>query len=160
MSQDSISGSKKVDAVFIRQVKDIRIQELENDDPHLFIALVAESSHPAEPAFTFQFLFGDSLDHVQQLLGDEAFEFAEGLPLKNGAYECLFVGVAFAENQLANFLKQGAERVPQFFLQLFPTLEVSQLRKLTVPELQQFAHLVVNVGPVRHGGQFFLSQQL
>src|SRR2546426_3753569 len=51
-------------------------------------------------SFIFQFLFGKALDDIQQFLGDEAFEFAEGLLLKNGAYFGLFVGVAFAENQL------------------------------------------------------------
>ena len=83
-----------------------------------FIAAVAESGHQAEPVFTFQFFSGDSLDHVQQLLGDEAFEFAEGLLLKNRPH-WVFVGVAFAEDQRANFFKQRRWRVRQFSLQFF-----------------------------------------
>src|SRR2546428_2161987 len=148
------------DAVFYRQVKDSCIQELENEDPHLGITSVAEPSHPAEPVLIFQFLFSDSLDHVQKFLGDEALEFAEGLLLKDGAYLCFFVRVAFGENQLSDFFIQGAGWVPQFSLQLFPMLEVSELRKLTARELQQFADLLVKIGASRRGGQFFLSQQL
>ena len=45
----------------MRQAEDIRIQELKEGDPHLFIALAGESSHQAEPVFTVQFLFGDPL---------------------------------------------------------------------------------------------------
>ena len=45
MSQDSISGSRKENAVFDRYVEYIDIQELENHDPHLFIAAAAELSH-------------------------------------------------------------------------------------------------------------------
>ena len=43
-----------------------------------------------EPIFTFQFFSGDSLDHVQELLCDQTFEFAEGLLFKNRAYLFLF----------------------------------------------------------------------
>ena len=39
-----------------------------------------------------QFFFGDLLDHVQKFLCDEAFEFAEGLLLKNRTYLFFFVG--------------------------------------------------------------------
>src|SRR2546422_1755677 len=52
-------------------VEDIRIQEVEDDDSHLFIASAAESSHQVEPVFTLQFFFGDSLDHVQKLRSEE-----------------------------------------------------------------------------------------
>jgi len=50
-----------------------------------------------KPVFTFQFFFCDSLDDVRKLLCDEAFEFAEGLFLKNLAYLFFFVGRALAE---------------------------------------------------------------
>ncbi len=49
----------------------------------MFIALAGESSHQVEPVFIVQFLFGDLLADVQELLCDEAFQFAEGLLLKN-----------------------------------------------------------------------------
>src|SRR2546422_2736552 len=116
-------------------VEDIRIQEVEDDDSHLFIASAAESSHQVEPVFTLQFFFGDSLDHVQKLLGDEAFKFAEGLLLKNRPYLFFFVACALAENQLSNFFKQGRGWVLQISLQFFLALDVSQLRKLTAREL-------------------------
>src|SRR2546422_6789317 len=38
----------------------------------------------SEPVLTLQFFFDNSLDHVEKLLCDEAFEFAEGLLFKNG----------------------------------------------------------------------------
>ena len=39
------------DAILVRYVEDIRIQELENADAHLFITAIAESSEPAKPTF-------------------------------------------------------------------------------------------------------------
>ena len=60
-------------------------------------------------------------------MGDEAFEFAEGLLRKNRPEVWSFVGWAFAENQRAHVLKQGRGGLSQFFLQFFPTLEVRQL---------------------------------
>ena len=84
--------------------------------PHsyLCIASAAESSHQVKPVFALQFLFGDSLDHVRKLLCDEAFEFAEGLLLKNCTYSFFFVGCALAENPFANFLNRGAGGSPKF----------------------------------------------
>src|ERR1700687_1361149 len=115
-------------AVLNGHVEDIRLQELENADSHRFIATAAESSHGVEPGFTFQFVFGDSFDHVQELLCDEAFEFAEGLLLKNRTYLFSFGGCALAENQLSNFFKQGRGWVPQVPLQFFLALWFSQAR--------------------------------
>jgi len=71
-----------------------------------------------EPVFTVQFLFGDILDHVQSFCVNEAFEFAEGLLLKNRTY--LFLcRYALTENQFSNFSKQGVGRVSQVLLQFF-----------------------------------------
>ena len=109
----------------MRQAENIRIQELKEGDPHLFIALAGESSHQAEPVFTVQFLFGDLLDHIQKLLCDEAFEFAEGLLLKNDPYLFFFGGYALAKNQLSNFFKQGLGRVRQVSLRFFVALVLS-----------------------------------
>src|SRR5439155_22971671 len=148
------------DAVFPLHVEDIRIQKLEHDDPHLFIAAVSESRHDAEPGFTSQFFSGDVLDHVQQLLGDEAFEFTEGLLRKNRPYVWFFFARAFAENQRTHVLKQGRGRLPQFSLQCFLTLEVRQLGQFTVRELQKGFHFVINVGAIRRGRCFFPRQQL
>ena len=105
-------------------------------------------------------MFGDSLDHVQKLLCDQAFEFAEGLLLKNRPYLFFFVGCALAENELSNIFEQGPGRIGQLFLQFFLALEVSQLGKLTAREPQELPHLVVNICPVGRGGRLFSSQQL
>src|SRR5882762_7079297 len=45
----------------MRQAEDIRIQELKEGDPHLFIALAGESSHQVEPIFIVQFLLATFL---------------------------------------------------------------------------------------------------
>ena len=100
----------------MRQAEHIRIQELKEGNPHLFIGSAGESSHQVEPVFTVQFLFGDLLDHVQKLLCDETFEFTEGLFLKNDPYLFFFGGYALAENQLSNFFKQGLGWVRQVSL--------------------------------------------
>src|SRR6266545_3798510 len=76
----------------------------------------------AEPLFTFQFLSGDALDHVQKLLCDEAFEFAKGLLLKNRSYFLPFFGRALLQYQLSNLMKQRRRRVFEISLQLFPSL--------------------------------------
>jgi len=119
-------GFEKRDAVFDRDVEDIRLQELEHNDSHLLIASVGESRHEAEPVFIVQFLSRHSLDHVQQLLRDEAFEGPKGLPLEHRTGGLLLAGFAFAENQLAYFLKQGRGWVRQFSLQGVRAQEVRQ----------------------------------
>src|SRR3989475_11851254 len=75
--------TEKRDAVFDREVEDIRLQELEHDDSRLLVTSVGESRHETEPVFIVQFLFRHSLDDVQQLLSDEAFQGAEGLLLEH-----------------------------------------------------------------------------
>src|SRR2546427_8006512 len=57
-------------------------------------------------------------------------------------------------------LEQGGERVCQSSLQLLLVLKVSELRKVTAPELQEPFHLVVNIRPIRCGGGFLPGQQL
>src|SRR2546422_8019843 len=52
--------------------EDVRIEELEHDDAHLLVAAAAELRHRPEPRFVLQLLLGQSLDHIQQLLGDQA----------------------------------------------------------------------------------------
>src|SRR5579872_1282834 len=92
-------------AVFDRHMEDIRIQKLKNHDPRLFIASIAEPGYQAEPVFTFQFFFGDSLGHIQKLLRYEAFDFTEGLVLEDRAHLFAFAGRALEENQFANLAK-------------------------------------------------------
>ena len=93
-------------AVLRGHVEDVRVQELEDADAHGFVAFAAKSPERVEPGFTLQFISGDSFDDVQQLLCDEALQFAEGLLLKNHPYLFFFVGCTLAENQLSNFFKQ------------------------------------------------------
>ena len=126
----------------------------------MFIASAGESSHQVEPVFTVQFFFGDFLGYVQKLLCDEAFEFAEGLLLKNRTHLVFFVGYALPENQFPNFPKQGRGRARQVYLQFFPTLELSQLRKSIARKLQKLRHFLIDICSVRSRGQFLASQQL
>src|SRR3989454_11251295 len=94
-------------------MEDVCVEKLEDHDSHLLIASPTDSSHGAEPLFVFQFLSGDSLDHVQELLCDEALEFAKGLLFKNRSYLLLFFRCALAQNQLSNFLEQRCRRGPE-----------------------------------------------
>src|SRR5205085_2093714 len=80
-------------------------EELEHDDAHLFIAAATEPSHHAEPVVIFEFVLRHALDHVQQRLGDEAFELAEGLPFRGCADVFLLLGMTLAQDQLADFVK-------------------------------------------------------
>jgi hypothetical protein len=92
-----------------------------------------------EPVSTLQFFPGDSLDDVQQFLGDQAFDFAEGLPLKNGAEIVSFAGGTFAEDQRSNLFKQRRWRIQYLFLEFFAALELGQFRKLTAREPQELS---------------------
>src|ERR1700736_562718 len=141
-------------------MEDVGVQKLEDYDPHLLIASATESSHRVEPLFTIQLFSGDSLDHVQKLLRDEAFEFTKGLLLKDRSYLLLFLRRALAEHQLSHFFKQRRWRVLEISLQLFPALELSQLRELTARQFEKLAHLLVDVCSIGRGGQFLPSQQL
>ena len=47
---------QKGHTVFERHVEDIRVQELENRNPHFFEAAIAESGHQVKPVLAFQFL--------------------------------------------------------------------------------------------------------
>src|SRR5207245_6323633 len=67
------------DAVLSAHVEDVRIEELEHDDPHLLVAAATEPSHHPEPVVILELVFRHALDHIQQRLGDEAFELAERL---------------------------------------------------------------------------------
>src|SRR5260370_19815642 len=118
-------------------MEDVGVQKLEDYDPHLLIASATESSHRVEPLFTIQFFSGDSLDHVQKFLCDEAFEFTKGLFLKDRSYLLLFFRRALAEYQLSNLMKQRRRRVLEISLQSFPSLELSQLRELTARQLEK-----------------------
>src|SRR5260370_12971759 len=113
------------DAVSDRYAENIRVQEFQNRDPHLFIASLAESSHQAEPFFTIQFFFGHTFGHIEQLLCDQAFQFSKGLLLKNFSYLLPLAGIALAENQLAEVFEQRAGRAANFLLQFFPSLQTT-----------------------------------
>src|SRR5712692_6167222 len=100
------------DTVLAGHMEDVRIEELEHEHAHRFITPAAEFRHRPEPRFVFQFLLGQSLDHIQQLLGDQALEFTEGLLLEHRAHVSFGGWVAFAEDQLADFPSSGAGSSP------------------------------------------------
>ena len=95
------------DGVFDRDVEDVRLQELEHDDPRLLVASAGESSHESKPRLIVQFLLCHALDDVQQLLGDEAFEAPKG-SFSNIARIVALCWVRISENQLAHFSEQCA----------------------------------------------------
>src|SRR5207249_8348047 len=139
-------------------MEDVCVEKLEDHDSHLLIASPTYSSHRAEPLFVFQFLSGDSLEHVQELLCDEALELAKGLLFKNRSYLLLFFRCALAQNQLSNFLEQRHRRVLEIPVQLRPALDLGQLRKLAARQLEKLAHLLVAVCSIARWGQFLPSQ--
>src|SRR3989454_12791824 len=141
-------------------MEDVCVENLEDHASNLLIASPPDSSHRAEPLFVFQFLSGDSLEHVQELLCDEALELAKGLLFKNRTYLLLFVRCALAQNQLSNFLEQSCRRVLETSLQLRPALDLGQLRKLAARQLEKLAHLVVDVCSIGRRGQLLPGQQL
>src|SRR3989442_13600901 len=110
-------------------MEDVGVENLEDHDSHLLIASPIDWSPGAEPLFVFQFLPGDSLKHVQELLCDEALEFAKGLLFKNRPYFLLFFRYALAQNQLSNLLEQRCRRVLEILLQLRPSLDPRQHRQ-------------------------------
>src|SRR2546428_3861038 len=111
-------------------MEDVCVQNLEDHEPHLLIASATESSHRVEPRFTVQFFSGDSLAHVQKLLRDEAFEFTEGLLLKDRSYLLLFFRRALAEYQLSNLMKQRRRRGLEISFHRLPALGVCSIRPL------------------------------
>ena len=98
-------GLEKRDAVFVGNVEDVRLQELEHDDAHLPIASAGESSHAAEPPFIVQFLFRHPLDDVQQLLRHQAFEGPERLLFERRTDGLFLARFACAKNQLTHVLE-------------------------------------------------------
>ena len=96
---------------------------------------------------------GQPLDHVQELLGDQALELAEGLLLEHRAYLSFGAGVALAEHQLADLPKQCRGLFPQLFLQVLLALVVRQPSELPARKVQELVHLVVDVGAVRRRGR-------
>src|SRR2546425_12875222 len=107
-------------------MEDVCVEKLEDHYSHLLIASPTDSSHRVEPLFVFQFLSGNPLEHVQELLCDEALEFAKGLLFENRSYFLLFFRYAFAENQLSNLLEQRCRRVLETLRQLCPALDFRQ----------------------------------
>src|SRR5438445_6459403 len=148
------------DTVVAGHMEDVRIEELEHEHAHRFITAAAELRHRPEPRFVFQFLLGKSLDHIQQLLGDQALEFTEGLLLEHRAHVSFGAWAALAEDQLAGFPQQRRGLIPQLSLELLLALVVRQLRELPTRQLQELVHLVVDVGAVRRGGRALPREQL
>src|SRR5438552_17860812 len=91
---------EKRHAVFGGDVEDIRLQELEHDDSHVFITAVGESSDEAELLFVVQFFLRESLDYILVLLGVEAFERTEWLLFEHRANRLSLTAFVFDWNQL------------------------------------------------------------
>src|SRR5207247_6684526 len=72
-------------AIFRREVEDVRVQELEDDHSHVFVAAAAQSCHQADPVLALKLLLGAPLDSVQELMRHETFELSEGLLLEDHA---------------------------------------------------------------------------
>jgi hypothetical protein len=120
--------------MFGRHVEDIRIQKLQKTDACLFITSFAELSHFAEPLLIFKCLFGDFLHCVPKLLGDQTFEFAERLRLKDRSYRLGIVRMTFADNQFPDLLEKGYGWIKQFLLDLLFTLEVRDASEVALRE--------------------------
>src|SRR5260370_38073369 len=95
------------------------------------MASLVEPRHEAEPLLTIEFLFCNSLGHVQEFLRDQAFELSKRLLLKKPAHLFSSAGIALANNQLTEILEQGAWRIQHSFLQFFPALKIGQLVEFT-----------------------------
>src|SRR5437016_3524859 len=141
-------------------MEDVCVEKLEDHDSHLLIASPTDSSHRAEPLFVFQFLSGDSLEHVQELLCDEALELAKGLLFKNRSYLLLFFRCALAQNQLSNFLEQRHRRVLEIPVPLRLAVELGDPRQLADRHNEKTAHLPFDLFSVASGGRFLPCQAL
>src|SRR6185312_16670439 len=97
--------------IFNRNVEDIGIQELENQDSRLFIGPLANLRYAVNPFFVCKLFFRDSLRHIEKRLGDEAFELAERFSLKDVSDLLPLRGETVTENKPAEFLKQGSRRI-------------------------------------------------
>lgn len=111
-------------ATFRGYVEHVRVQEFEGRDAHLFIASIAPSSHDSEPVFASQFLPGQRLDDIQELLSDQAFKFAKRFLLKNRAYLDPFPPFTFFEKQLSNFSEQRIRCTLDLLLEFLISLEI------------------------------------
>ena len=151
---------EKRHAVVDRDVEDIRLEELEHDDPHLLVRPVGESSDEPEPVFIVRFLLRHALDDVQQFLRDEAFERPERLLFQYRTDGLFFAGFAFTENQLAHFLEQRRGWIHQLSLQSVRPQAVRQHGQLPGREPQERLHLVVNIGALRRRRRLLPGQQL
>ena len=96
------------DSVLDRQVLDVRSEELEDDDPYLFVASATKLGHRAKPLLAIQFLRRDILDKLKELLDNQPFEFSKRLLLEIVAYLARLVRVAFAEDEIPNSCVQGS----------------------------------------------------
>src|SRR5437899_12152705 len=95
------------DAVLSGDVEDVRIEELEHDDPHLLIAAATEPSHHTEPVVILEFVFRHTLEHVQQRLCDEEFELDVDLLFKARAVVFLRIGYTLATYLTADSTNLG-----------------------------------------------------
>ena len=112
------------DATLRSDIEHVRVQEFENRDAHLLITSTALPSHDPEPVFPFQFLSGHCLDHIQDLLGNQAFKLTKRFPLNNRAHLTSFIPFAFFEKQFPDFAEQRYRRTLDLLLEFLLPLDI------------------------------------
>lgn len=137
---------EKRDAILNRDIEDFSLEKFQARHSHLLITAASRLCHQTQPVFTFQLLFGDALHDIQKLLGDQAFQFAEGLFFKNPPHFRFLIRIALPQNQFTAFLEERPRRFGYALLQFLLTLKVGESGKFTRRQLQKLADLVVDVG--------------
>ncbi len=72
----------------------------------------------------FQFLSGHCLDHIQDLLGNQAFKLTKRFPLNNRAHLTSFIPFAFFEKQFPDFAEQRYRRTLDLLLEFLLPLDI------------------------------------
>jgi hypothetical protein len=141
-------------------VEDVGVEELQYDHAGFFIASMAELRHHPEPVVIRQLLTGHPFDDIEQRLGHQPLELAEGRLLEDRAYMRFAFGSTFPQDHLTNLAEQGRRLRCELLLELLLPLNTRQPRQLSAGELQEPIHLVVDVRAIRRRGCPAASQQL
>jgi hypothetical protein len=147
-------------AVVPRQVEDVGIEEVENDDPGFLEASATQLRHLAEPGVVGQFSLGYRGEQVEEPLGNQPLQLAEGLPFEDGTDVGFLIGVDLAKDQLAHFPEEGCPLIAEFLLHFLPALNLRQPGQLSTGQFQEPVHLGIDVGPARRGRRLLPGEQL
>src|SRR4029077_9132613 len=99
-------------------------EEFQNGHAHLFITPTALPGYRSEPILPSQFPTCERLNHVQELLGDQAFKLTKRLFLEDRLDLRSLLGLAFFEKQLPGFAKQRHWRALNFPFEFLPPLKI------------------------------------